>query len=72
MFAAKKQFRRACNAVQEKQYMINTIKSLSCLGMLTASAWFLMEPDFAAVLAGIFSLMVFLMTFLPNPVDKQA
>lgn len=52
--------------------MINTIKSLSCLGMLAASAWFLIEPDFAAVLAGIFSLMVFLMTFLPNPVDKQA
>lgn len=52
--------------------MINKIKSLSCLGMLVAIVWFLMEPDFAAVLVGIFSLMAFLMTFLPNPVDKQA
>lgn len=52
--------------------MINTIKSLSCLGMLVAVVWFLMAPDFVAVLAGIFSLTVFLMTFLPSPVDKQA
>lgn len=49
---------------QEKS-MINTLKSLSGLGVLVAVVWFFMRPDFAAVLTGILSLSVFMMTLLP-------
>lgn len=45
--------------------MISILKSLSCLGMAGAAAWFVVSPDFAAVLLGILSLAVFMMTFLP-------
>ena len=51
--------------------LINLIKSLSCLGMVAATAWFLVVPDFAAVLTGILSLSAFMFTFLPVATDQQ-
>lgn len=54
--------------------MITILKSLSCLGMAGAVAWFVMSPDFAAVLAGILSMALFMMMLLPitSTPDNQA
>ncbi|MFC7298020.1 hypothetical protein [Herminiimonas aquatilis] len=51
--------------------MINIIKFSSCIGMIAAAAWFAVAPVFAAVLTGILSLSVFMITFLPVSIDRQ-
>lgn len=51
--------------------MINIAKILSITGVLAAMAWFVMKPEFAAVLFGILSLAAFMMAFLPIPPDNK-
>ena len=51
--------------------MIKIFKISSCLGMFAAGAWFINMPDFAAVLLGILSLTIFMMTFLPVTPDSK-
>ena len=51
--------------------MIKIFKISSCIGMITATAWFFSVPDFAAVLLGILSLTVFMMTLLPVTADSK-
>lgn len=51
--------------------MIKIFKSSSCIGMITAAVWFFSVPDFAAVLLGILSLTVFMMTLLPVTADSK-
>ncbi|HTH43945.1 MAG TPA: hypothetical protein VL528_02580 [Oxalicibacterium sp.] len=47
--------------------IVDTLKVLSALGALGGACWFYLTPsvDFAAVLLGIVSLSVFMMTLLP-------
>jgi hypothetical protein len=52
--------------------MIYSLKAVSALGMLAAIGWFFNQPDFAAVLLGILSLSVFMMTLLPVSADNKA
>jgi hypothetical protein len=52
--------------------MIYSLKAVSALGMLAAIGWFFNQPDFAAVLLGILSLSVFMMTLLPVSADSKA
>lgn len=52
--------------------MIYALKTLSTVGTVAAAAWFSAQPDFAAVLLGIMSLSVFMLTFLPIASDSQA
>jgi hypothetical protein len=52
--------------------MTHIFKLISVLGMLGGIAWFAMVPDFAAVLLGIMSLSIFMMTFLPVTPDEPA
>jgi hypothetical protein len=52
--------------------MIYTLKAASALGTFAAIAWFFNRPDFAAVLFGILSLSIFMMTFLPVSADNKA
>lgn len=52
--------------------MTYIFKMISVLGMLGGVAWFSMVPDFAAVLLGILSITVFMMTFLPVTPDEPA
>lgn len=52
--------------------MTHLFKLISLLGVLGGIAWFAMTPDFAAVLLGILSLSVFMMTFLPVAPDETA
>ena len=51
--------------------LIAVLKFLSSLGIVAAVFWFFVEPDFAAVLVGILSLVVFMSTFLPITTDQQ-
>lgn len=51
--------------------MTHIFKLLSIFGMLGGIAWFAMAPDFAAVLLGIVSLSIFMMTFLPITPDER-
>ncbi|WP_157889155.1 hypothetical protein [Herminiimonas arsenitoxidans] len=51
--------------------MINIAKILSTTGMIVAMGWFAMRPEFAAVLVGILSLSVFMLTFLPITSDSK-
>ncbi|MES2026602.1 MAG: hypothetical protein V4448_13715 [Pseudomonadota bacterium] len=51
--------------------MINITKILSTAGMVVAMGWFAMKPEFAAVLVGILSLTVFMLTFLPITSDSK-
>jgi hypothetical protein len=51
--------------------MINALKVVSTLGMVAAVCWFFTKPDFAAVLLGILSLSIFMMTFLPVDADSK-
>ncbi len=51
--------------------MIKIFKISSCVGMIAATAWFFIVPDFAAVLLGILSLTVFMMTLLPVAADSK-
>lgn len=50
--------------------MMQIFKLISLLGMLGGMAWFAIVPDFAAVLLGILSLAIFMMTFLPVRPDE--
>jgi hypothetical protein len=52
--------------------MIYKLKAVSALGMFAAIGWFSNRPDFAAVLLGILSLSIFMMTFLPVSADSKA
>lgn len=52
--------------------MMQIFKLISIFGMLAGVAWFAMVPDFAAVLLGILSLAIFMMTFLPVTPDETA
>jgi hypothetical protein len=54
-----------------RTFMIKISKISSCIGMITATAWFFIVPDFAAVLLGILSLSVFMMSLLPVTVDSK-
>lgn len=51
--------------------MIYALKAVSTLGMIAAIVWFSTKPDFAAVLLGILSLSIFMMTLLPVETDKK-
>ena len=52
-------------------HMINIAKILSTTGVIVALGWFAMKQDFAAVLLGILSLSVFMITFLPIRSDNK-
>lgn len=52
--------------------MTQLFKLISMFGMLGGIAWFAITPDFAAVLLGILSLAIFMMSFLPMTPDEQA
>jgi hypothetical protein len=51
--------------------MTQALKTVSAVGTGAAATWFFMKPDFAAVLLGILSLSVFMITFLPIASDSQ-
>jgi hypothetical protein len=53
--------------------MIQITKAVSALGMLGGAAWFYMRPsvDFPAVLLGILSLSIFMMTLLPVSTEQN-
>lgn len=51
--------------------MIYVLKAVSALGVFASAGWFAIRPDFAAVLVGIVSLSVLMMTFLPVASDKK-
>jgi hypothetical protein len=51
--------------------MINAFKYMAIIGIAAAIVWFEMRPEFAAVLLGILSLSVFMLTFLPIASDKK-
>jgi len=48
-----------------------TLKYLTIIGMLAAVTWFATQPDFPAVMLGILSLSVFMLTLLPITSDKR-
>ncbi|HWT71328.1 MAG TPA: hypothetical protein VN361_03990 [Oxalicibacterium sp.] len=47
--------------------IVDTLKALSAAGAVGGASWFFLTPslDFPAVLLGIVSLSVFMMTLLP-------
>ncbi|WP_188394678.1 hypothetical protein [Oxalicibacterium flavum] len=51
--------------------MINLFKTVSSLCMLLAIAWFAFSQDFGAVLLGIVSICVFMMSFLPVSMAEE-
>ena len=52
--------------------MIKAMKAVSLLGTAAAAGWFIERQDFAAVLLGIVSLSILMMSFLPVNTDSQA
>ena len=52
-------------AFQSGVIMINLCKTISSLCMLLAIIWFAQHQEFGAVLLGILSISVFMMSFLP-------
>lgn len=60
-----------CTNAYSEKIMIKIFKITSCVGMIASVAWFFVVPDFAAVLLGILSLMVFMMTLLPVTADSK-
>jgi hypothetical protein len=55
----------------EAKMIVDTLKALSALGAIGCASWFFLTPsiDFPAVLLGIVSLSVFMMTLLPVKTD---
>ncbi len=51
--------------------MINLFKTVSSLCMLFAIAWFAFSQEFGAVLLGIVSICVFMMSFLPVSMTEE-
>lgn len=51
--------------------MLSLAKLLSTTGVVAATGWFAMWPDFPALLVGILSLSALMMTFLPIAPDGQ-
>jgi len=52
--------------------MVKAIKAVSLFGTTAAAVWFVERQDFAAVLLGIVSLSILMMSFLPVTTDSQA
>jgi hypothetical protein len=50
---------------------VNALKAISALGTIGGASWFFLRPsvDFPAVLLGILSLVIFMMTLLPVRTD---
>ena len=51
--------------------MINLFKTVSSLCMLLALVWFSISQEFGAVLFGIVSVSVFMMSFLPVSLAEE-
>jgi hypothetical protein len=55
----------------ERQALFTVFRFFTCVGMIAAITSFYLTTDFAAVLAGILCMALFMMSFLPIASDRQ-